>query len=566
MTEPHYAWLDHYPEDVDWHAEINQTALHERLDRAEKQFPKNICIDFKGREYTYEEVGKKVRSLARSLHEMGIGKGSRVGLFMPNCPQYIIAYFGILRAGATVVNYNPLYSHRELEHQIKDSGTEVMITINLTLIYPKLQQFIDNGMLKKVIVADMAKALPTAKAALYMMARAKDMVKVPDDDKHLLLSDLLKAPDQLKTPDINPEHDIAVLQYTGGTTGVPKGVVLTHGNITANIRQCRLWFPKARNGEETMMGVLPFFHVFAMTVIMNFAVASGFRIVLHPRFELKALLDDIVKKKPSLMPGVPTMFAAILNHPKLKEYDLSSLAMCISGGGPLPIEIKKQFEEVTGCKLVEGYGLSESSPVAACNPLSGVNKTGSIGLPLPGTVFEILDKDDKTTILPQGEIGEICISGPQVMREYWRQPEETAKVLINGRLHTGDVGYMDEQGYFFIVDRIKEMIISGGYNIYPRNIEEVLYQHPDVRECAVIPMEHPSRGQVPKAIVVKKEGATVTEAELKAYCREHMSAYAVPQAVEFKDDLPKSMIGKILKKELVEAEKAKEKAAAEAKE
>lgn len=555
--EANYPWLKHYPEGIDWHADIPPTTLHERLDRSVKLFPKNICIDFKGREYTYEEVGRKVRSLARALHEMGIGKGSRIGLFMPNCPQYIIAYYGILRSGATVVNYNPLYSARELAHQIKDSGTEIMVTMNLEMLYSKLKPFIESGALKKVIVGNMANALPTAKAALFMMAKSKEIAKIPGDNKHLLLADLLKATPELATPTMHPEEDIAVLQYTGGTTGVPKGVVLTHGNITANIRQCRMWYTSARDGKETIMGVLPFFHVFAMTAIMNFAVASGFRIIMHPRFELKSLLDDITEKKPSLMPGVPTMFSAILNYPKLSKYDLSSLEMCISGGGPLPREIKTKFEELTGCKLVEGYGLSESSPVAACNPLNGQNKTGSIGIPLPRTVFEIIDKDDRVTPMKQGEIGEIVITGPQVMRGYWNNKEETDNVLRNGKLYTGDVGYMDEEGYFFIVDRMKEMLISGGYNIYPRNIEEVIYTHPAVKECAVIGMEHPARGQVPKAFVVLKEGAKLTEQELKDFLRDKISAYAQPHKIEFREDLPKSMIGKILKKELVAEEQAR---------
>lgn len=556
MTNDNYAWLKSYPEDVDWHAEIPLGALHERLDRAEKKYPNQVCVEFKGREFTYREITDKVRRFARALHEMGVGKGTRVGLFMPNCPQYVIAYYGVLRAGATVVNYNPLYSPRELEHQITDSGTEVMVTLALTLLYPKLEPFIGATCLKKVIVSQMGEALPMAKAALFSMARSKEIAEIPDDDRHFWFADMLTAPPEVQTAKIDPEKDIAVLQYTGGTTGVPKGVVLTHANLTANIRQCRLWFSTARDGEEIMMGVLPFFHVFAMTVIMNFAVASGFRIIMHPRFELKTLLDDIQSKKPTLMPGVPTMFSAILNYPKTRKYDLSSLTMCISGGGPLPHEVKEQFEALTGCKLFEGYGLSETSPVASCNPIYGVNKTGSIGMPLPGTVLEIISTEDGETLLPQGESGEICISGPQVMSGYWQQPEETDKVLCNGRLHTGDVGYMDEDGYFFINDRLKEMIISGGYNIYPRTIEEVLYTHSDIMECAVIGVDHPTRGQVPKAFIVKKEGSPLDDQAVKAYLKDRLSAYCIPHSIAFREELPKSAIGKILKKELVAAEKA----------
>ncbi len=563
MTETEsYPWLNAYPEGIDWHAQIDQGGLHDRLDRAESLYPDNIALDFKGKTYTYRELAEKVRSFARGLHEMGIGRGSKVGLFMPNCPQYVIAYFGVLRAGATVVNYNPLYSRRELEHQIKDSGTEVMVTLNLTILYPKLAPYVGTTSVRKIIIGDLPSVLPPAKAALYKLAKSKDIAKFPEDDNHITFMQMLAWPSRVRTATIDPQKDIAVLQYTGGTTGTPKGVVLTHGNITANIRQCRLWFSDARDGEETMMGVLPFFHVFAMTVIMNFSIASGFRIIMHPRFEMKPLLEDIEKYKPSLMPGVPTMYSAILNYHKVDKYNLNSLKFCISGGGPLPHEVKERFEARTGCVLFEGYGLSESSPVASCNPIKGVNKTGSIGMPLPGTILEIVDQDDEKTLLPQGEVGEICIRGPQVMRGYWEKPEETDKVIKHtetgeSRLHTGDIGYMDEEGYFFIVDRKKEMIISGGYNIYPRNIEEVIYSHEDVVECAVIGIDHKTRGQVPKAFVVKREKSQLTEAGLKEFLKDKISAYAQPSAIEFRDELPKSMIGKILKKELVAEEQKK---------
>ena len=550
MTDE-YPWLKSYPEDVDWYAPLEPGRMHDRLDRAATLYPDHIALDFKGKTYSYRELHRKVSSFARGLHEMGYGKGSKIGLFLPNCPQYVIAYYGILRAGATVVNYNPLYSKRELEHQIQDSDTEVMVTLNLTLLYPKLEPFIGKSSVEKVIVGNFPSVLPAAKAALYSLARARDIAKFPEDNRHLTFDQLLACPPEVQTAQLDPQTDIAVLQYTGGTTGTPKGVMLTHANLTSNIRQCRLWFSQTRDGEETIMGVLPFFHVFAMTVIMNFAIAAGFRIVMHPRFELKSLLDDIEAKKPGLMPGVPTMFSAILNYKKLDKYDLSSLKMCISGGGPLPYEVKEQFEAKTGCKLFEGYGLSETSPVASCNPIYGLNKTGSIGMPLPGTVLEIIDADDERTLLPQGETGEICIRGPQVMQGYRNCPDETEQILREGRLHTGDIGYMDEDGYFFIVDRKKEMIISGGYNIYPRNIEEVIYTHPAVAECAVIGMDHPGRGQVPKAFIALKEGHTLTGQEVKDYLNDKISAYAQPQAIEFRDELPKSAIGKILKKELL---------------
>lgn len=545
-----FAWLKHYPEGVNWHEEIPAGALHERLDRAATLYPEHVCVEFKGRAFTYRDIATKVKRFARGLHEMGIGKGSKVGVFLPNTPHYIIAYYGILRAGATVVNFNPLYSPHEIEHQIRDSGTQVMVTLALKALYPKLAPFIGTTCLEKVIVGEMGEVLPLAKAALFATLKAKEIADYPFDDAHISFSKMMDYPAEVQTADIKPHTDIAVLQYTGGTTGVPKGVVLTHANLTANIRQCRLWFTKAHDGEETIMGVLPFFHVFAMTVVLNFAVASGFRIIMHPRFELKSLLEDIEKYRPSLMPGVPTMFAAILAHPKVKKYDLRALKMCISGGAPLPQETKRRFEEMTGATLFEGYGLSESSPVAACNPPFGQNKSGSIGLPLPAIILEVVDKDDETTLLPQGEIGEICIRGPQVMQGYYEKPEETAKTLKNDRLHTGDLGYMDEEGYFFIVDRKKEMILSGGYNVYPRNIEEALYKHEAIAEAAVIGTPHPIRGQVPKAFVVLREGKAATESDIKTYLKEHVAAYAMPHEVVFMESLPKSPIGKILKKML----------------
>lgn len=548
--EQQYPWQAHYPDGVDWDAEIPLGAMHDRLDRAVQNYPEHCCVEFKGRVFTYRDIGDKVARFARGLHEMGLGKGSRIGIYLPNCPQYIIAYYGILRAGATVVNYNPLYSPRELEHQIRDSSTEVMVTLSLKMLYDKLAPMLDKTCLRTIIVSEMSEGLPLAKGALFNIAKAKEIADIPHDDAHVPFTRLMACAPVVQTAEIDPLHDIAVLQYTGGTTGVPKGVILTHANLTANIRQCRLWFTSAKDGQETIMGVLPFFHVFAMTVVMNFAIASGFRIIMHPRFELKSVLEDIEKYRPSLMPGVPTMFATMVNYAKIGKYDLKALKMCISGGAPLPIEIKRKFEEITGAKLFEGYGLSESSPVVACNPIFKENKVGSIGMPLPATILEIIDKDDEVTLLPQGEIGELCIRGPQVMQGYWNKPEETEKTLKNGRLHTGDIAYMDEDGYFFIVDRKKEMILSGGYNVYPRTIEEVLYQHPAVLEVAVIGIAHALRGQVPKAFIVVRESHTLTEQELKAFLKDRLSAYAHPHAYEFRDSLPKSMIGKILKKEL----------------
>jgi long-chain acyl-CoA synthetase len=554
MIHSPHLWLAHYPEGVDWHADIPVGTVQGMLERSVARFPEHICLDFKGRLYTYREIGEKVRRFARGLQEMGVKKGGHVGLFMPNCPQFVISYFAILTAGGTVVNYNPLYSANELAHQIEDSRTEIMVTLNLKLLYDKLSPCIGNGCLRTVIIGNLANVLPLTKAALYSVMKLREMAHIPHDAAHIPFAAMLKYPDILHTtPHVDVQEDIAVLQYTGGTTGTPKGVMLTHANLSANAEMCRLWFYQAKEGQETIVGVLPFFHVFAMTVIMNFGISAGFRILLHPRFELAPLLSDIQQKKPALMAGVPTMFTAILNATTAKggqRYDLSSLKMCISGGAALPLEIKERFEAATGCVLIEGYGLSESSPVVSANPLYGVNKAGSIGLPFPQTVLEVVDKDDEVTLLGQGEIGEICIRGAQVMKGYWNNDAETAHIMKGGRLHTGDLGYMDADGYFHIVDRKKEMILSGGYNIYPRHIEEVLYSHSSVVECAVIGVAHPVRGQVPKAFVVVKEGAHVSEGEMRTFLKANLSAYSIPQDIIFRESLPKSMIGKILKKEL----------------
>ncbi len=549
-----YPWLKHYPEGLDWYAPIAIKPLYMILDDAVKRWPENIATDFFGKTTTYAELAETVNRTARGLQGLGVEHGTRVGLFMPNCPQYIICYYAILKLGGVVVNFNPLYSGHEIEHQIRDANVELICTVNLQAVYSKLVPFLEGTSLRKIIVAQFQNAMPLAKRALFVAAKSKDIADIPSDDKHVLLSALMDSPDLVLSPRIEPKTHPAVLQYTGGTTGVPKGAVLTHANLYANVKQCSMWMHGLEEGGETLLAVLPFFHVFAMTVAMNFALMNGFRIIIHPRFDLKTVLTDIDSKRPTLMPGVSTLYATINNYKQLGKYDLSSIKMCISGGGPLPIEVKENFERITGCKLVEGYGLTESSPVTSCNPLFGVNKTGSIGIPFPGTIMEIIDKDDKTTVLPTGEIGEVCIKGPQVMLGYFGKPEETANVLRGERLHTGDLGKMDDDGYFYIVDRLKEMIIVGGYNVYPRNVEEVLYGHDAIAEAAVIGLEHPTRGQMIKAYVVLREGKTVGEGELKAFMKARMSAYAVPHEIAFRDTLPKSPVGKILKKELIAEE------------
>lgn len=558
MTQD-YPWLAHYPEHLDWHAPIAPKPVHCLLDESAARFAGNIAIDFLGKEYSYTRLKEMVDRVAAGLQAIGVKRETRVGIFMPNCPQFVIAYFAILKAGGTVVNFNPLYSEHEIAHQIADAQVEIMFTLNLRLLYPKLTPFIGKGSLRKVVVGYFQEALPMAKAALYTLAKAKDLAWPPRNEWHITFNELLAHPPiaPRDVPTILPSEHVAVLQYTGGTTGVPKGAILSHANVYVNTIQASRWMGNGLvAGQETILCVIPFFHVFAMTVGMNLGIANGFKLLPHPRFDLKMLLSDIQNKKPTLFPGVSTLYATINNYSQLEKYDLTSIKKCISGGGPLPIEVKERFERLTGCSLVEGYGLTESSPVTHCNPLVGDNIAGSIGMPLPCTIGEIIDMNDRNTPMKIGEIGEICIRGPQVMRGYLNQPAESTNVLRNGRLHTGDIGYMDERGYFYVVDRMKEMIIVGGYNVYPRNIEEVLYAHAAVAECAVIGLDHPTRGQMIKAFLVLKEGAQLDESTLRDFCRERMSRYAVPHAFTFVEALPKSPIGKILKKELVAQEKA----------
>ncbi|MFZ4124670.1 MAG: long-chain-fatty-acid--CoA ligase [Rickettsiales bacterium] len=555
MTD--YPWLNHYPKGINWHEEFHGKPLYFLLDEAAAKYPDNIALEFFGKTYTYAKLKDMVDRVARGLQRIGVVKGTRVGIFMPNCPQFVMAYYAILKVGGTVVNFNPLYSEREIEHQIHDAQVEVMFTVNLKLTYGKLPHFIGKTSLRKLVVSQFQEAMGFTMRTLFTAAKQKEIMACPKDSNHIAFNELLDSPNLVISPAFDPDTHIAVLQYTGGTTGVPKGAVLTHSNLYINAQQCTRWMQGLEEGKERMLAILPFFHVFAMTVSMNLAIANGFQIIIHPRFELKRVLEDIQNKKVTLMPGVSTLYATVANYKKVDKYDLSSVKMCISGGGPLPVEVKEQFEKITGCVVAEGYGLTEASPVTCCTPLVGKGKTGSIGLPFPGTIMEIIDKDDKVTPMKVGEIGEVCISGPQVMAGYLNRPDETANVLRDGRLHTGDLGKMDEEGYFYIVDRLKEMIIVGGYNVYPRNIEEILYAHPDVAEAAVVGLDHPTRGQMIKAYIVYKEGGKVEAAELKAYMKERMSAYAVPHEIEFRATMPKSMIGKILKKELIAEEKAK---------
>ena len=554
-------WLASYPEGIDWAAPISDEPLPLAFERTVELHGAAPCIDFLGKAYSYREIGDLVRRAATGLQSLGVGSGVRVGILLPNTPYFVIFYYAILKTGGTVVNFNPLYVEEEIERQIEDSGTKIMVTLDLEILLPKVSAALAKTALECIVVCPMAGILPFPKNLLFSLLKRREVAAVPAGAGHLRFADLLDNDGACRPVAYKPREDVAVIQYTGGTTGVPKGAMLTHANIAVNARQVAMWLPGVIDEQQRIFGVLPLFHVFAMTSVMNLGILIGAELVLVSRFDLDQTLKLLDRKKVTLFPGVPTIYNAISHHGALGSYDLSSLWCCISGGAPLPIEVKRRFEEASGCSLVEAYGLSETSPAATSNPLFGKTKEGSIGIPFPGTVVEVHDLEQPGCKLPVGEKGEICIRGPQVMSGYWNRPEATAETIIDGALHTGDVGYMDEEGYTFLVDRLKDLIICSGYNVYPRVIEEAIYRHAAVAEVTVCGVPDAYRGESPKAFVRLKDGQELTAEELLAFLEDKLSKIEMPEHIEFRDELPKTMIGKLSKKELVAEEAAKREAA-----
>lgn len=552
-------WLKQYPDDIPHEIEVEKKPLHYYLRKAAQENPKKTAIHFLGKEMTYQDVYQSALKFSNQLVSLGIQKGDRVALMLPNCPQAVIGYYGVLLAGGIVVQTNPLYTERELEHQMKDSGAKVIVCLDL--VYPRVSSVRSKTELEHVIVTGIKDYLPFPKNVLYPIVQKKKQQIVvnisKDDDIHFFKSFLNQGSLDEVEVEVDPEEDLALLQYTGGTTGPAKGVMLTHYNLVANTMQSRAWMHRIKEGEDSILGALPFFHVYGMTVVMNLAIMYHSKMIIVPRFEPEDILKTIHKQKPTLFPGAPTMYIALLNHPDLAKYDLSSVASCISGSAPLPIEVQDQFEKVTNGTLVEGYGLTEASPVTHANLLYGNRIKGSIGLPWPNTEAAILSPETGE-LAGVNEIGELIVRGPQVMRGYWNQPEETAATFYDDWLLTGDIGYMDENGYFYIVDRKKDMIIAGGYNIYPREVEEVLYEHPQVQEVAVVGVPDPYRGETVKAFIVLKKNSNCTEEELNEHCRKRLAAFKVPRIYEFRSELPKTAVGKILRRVLVDEEKKKQ--------
>jgi len=555
-------WEKSYPAGVTWTQNFQARPIWTLLDDAVARFAPQPFLDFMGKKYSYAAISDLVDRAAKGFQQLGVGPGVHVGLFLPNTPHYVICFFAILKAGGRVVNYSPLDAERELRYKIEDSQTDIMVTLDLKALYTNIGKMIGTTRLKKVVIGRLPDVLPFPKNLLFPLAKGKEIAQIPKDDKHVRFADLV-ANDGRYTPHPvkDPAEEVAILQYTGGTTGQPKGAMLTHGNITATVHMYASWIAEGMNledGKERVLMVLPMFHIYGLSAVLLRMLVIGAEFILHPRFELKAVIEDLHKKKISIFPGVPTMYAAIVNMPTIKDYDLSALKFCASGGAPLPVEVQDKFEEITGHKMIEGWGMTETSPAGTQTVYGGKRKRGSCGLPLPGVTIEIVDVDDPLKVKGVNETGEICITGPNVMKGYWNKPEATAEAFAGGRFHTGDVGYQDEEGYIFIVDRKKDMILSGGFNVYPRNIEEAIYEHPGVEECTVIGIPDQYRGQSAKAFIkLKPDAKPFSFDELKTFLKDKLGKHEMPVDMEIRAALPKTLIGKLSKKELVEEEKTK---------
>jgi len=543
MSRP---WEKTYPKEIPLRLEYPQIHTYELFSKSAESFPQNTSILFFNKKFSYAELEEKISIFASYLQKNGIKKGDRVALMLPNCPQFIISYYAVLRIGGIVVAFNPLYEAKEISFQIEDSGARTFITLDI--FFEKIYSY-EN--LKNIIIASIADYLPFPLNVLYLFkerGKLRALKRKRGGFRHF--KEILKAPPQKPdSVEINPEKDLALLQYSGGTTGIPKGVMLTHKNIIANTLQCRNWFARAERGNEIFLSILPFFHAMGMTTSLNLPVYLGATMVVYPKFDPQKVLGLIDAHRPTLFTGVPAMYQSLTNNFTKGRWDISSIKFCISGAAPLPGEVARDFEKITGATLVEGYGLSEASPVTHCNPLYGKRKNGSCGIPLPDTDCMISGEDTLREI-PFNEAGNLMVKGPQVMTGYWNNSDENSQPITDGWLSTGDIARMDEEGYLFIMDRKKDMIISGGYNIFPREIEEVLYTHEKVKEAAVIGIPDKKFGERPKAFIVPKENMELSESEIIDFLKARIARFKIPKKVEFRETLPKTLIGKVLKKNL----------------
>ena len=529
------------------HKPLEALAVPTLLDRSAAVYADRPALSFEGRRWTYAQLAELVDRATAGLQRLGLRPGAKVGLCLPNTPYFVIFYYAALKAGLVVVNYNPLYVTRELLHQIEDSGTTTMVVPDLAAIYDKV---VDIEPLERIIVCPFAGVLPMAKGIAFSLLKRK-MIAHPAYSARIVPYRQIVAPGAPPAPVPIDPSDVAVLQYTGGTTGRPKGAMLTHANLSINAQQTTHHMPSMRRGEERLVGVLPFFHVFAMTSVLNGGISMGGELILHPRFEIGAMMKSLVRDKPTIMHAVPTIYNAIATAAEKQRVDISSLRVCVSGGAPLPAEIRERFQKLTGCRIIEGYGLTEASPAVTSNPPDGEVRADSVGIVVQDTIVEVRALDDISRILPPGQRGEICVRGPQVMKGYLNREAETQDVFVDGALRTGDVGYLDADGYLFITDRIKDLIICSGYNVYPRVIEDALYEHPAVAEAIVIGIPDSYRGQAPLAFVTLRAGEFRTGDELRDFLRDRISPIELPVRVEIRTSLPKTVIGKLSRKELV---------------
>ena len=555
-------WLASYPPEVPADYDFPEVPLTRLLDEAAASFPTTTALAFLGTRITYRELKDSVDRFATALAGLGVQKGDRVALVLPNCPQNVIAFFAALRLGAIVVEHNPLYTEAEMAHQLADCGAEVVICLDK--VYDTVAAVRAKTSVREVVVASVVEYLPSKERLLLQLpiAKAKKVKAEISAPVPKSVKTFVKVLHSAKTPArqvaIDPRNDLALLQYTGGTTGLSKGAKLTHYNLVANAYQNRLWLPDVQAGREVSLAVLPLFHAYGLTVCMNLTVLLGGTLVLIPKFDLDAVFKAIDEFKPTLFPGVPPIYKAIVDSPEVRRHDLKSIKACISGAMKLPLETQEQFEKVSGGRLVEGYGMTETSPSTHGNPVFGKRKIGTIGMPLPGTECKIVSQDDATVEVPVGEPGELAIRGPQVFTGYWNRDEESAAAFTaDGYILTGDVARMDDEGYFEIVDRKKELIIAGGFNVYPSEVENVLFSLDGVADCVVAGLPDRYRGETVKAYVVVAPGKSLTEDDVVAHCAESLAAYKVPKVVEFRASLPRTVVGKVLRRVLLEEEKAK---------
>ncbi|MEO8722768.1 MAG: long-chain fatty acid--CoA ligase [Sphingobium sp.] len=556
MESENYIWERVYNHPVAWNQSFTPLSLPDMLMASASAHPDAPLVDFMGRKYSYAQVLSGARHVACGLITMGVKRGDRIGLYLPNVPHYVAAYYGIMLIGATAVNFSPLYTVDELTHQVEDSGTSLLFTLSAKALLPNALAVLNQSSLKHLVVGSIAGGLPMGKSLLYRVFHGDEAVERPDDPRVTAFSALIANDGVCPPVTIDPLNDIALLQYTGGTTGTPKGAMLTHQNLTANARQTAMLDPW-RGEPDRVIGVLPLFHVFANTCVLNRTISMGGEIIMLPRFNAGQVLEAVERTQATALPGVPTMFQALLDHPKIGSTDCTSLRACVSGGAPLPLSVKEKFEALTGARVIEGYGLTESSGAVSSNPYDERNRTGTIGQPIPGTRVKLVDREDPSRPAPPGEPGEIVFAGPQVMRGYWQRPEADAEVFIGEFLRTGDVGTIDADGYIRVVDRLKDMIAVGGFKVFPSQIEAILYRHPDVREAIVIGIPDAYLGEKPKGFVSLQVGASLSGEAIKEWANAQLGKHERLCDVAIRAELPKTLVGKLSRKELVAEERAR---------